>query len=180
MLISTARLTMTFKILRKAVSINENEVKNLKSIAQHAHCIFNPDKKRKQAKISTTHPFIRKTEKALARHGLMYGRLVGDCVVLHSKAKCKKQRWHTDYRVADCAVVRRKPLGVLVAIEDDTKLDMYDAGAINLAQGDVLVFQGDCVHAGSEYRQANTRVHLYVDTPTVLRPKDTTFYHLDQ
>ena len=40
---------------------------------------------------------------------------------------------------------------------------------ICLEPGDVLVFDGDVVHAGAAYRAPNTRVHVYLDVPSVKR-----------
>ena len=46
---------------------------------------------------------------------------------------------------------------------------------ICLEPGDVLVFDGDVVHAGAAYRAPNTRVHVYLDVPSVKREHDRTY-----
>ena len=67
-----------------------------------------------------------------------------------------------------------KPLGVLVALQDETRLDTPQ-GVIAMEQGDVLVFDGDVVHAGAAYAQDNTRVHLYLDATEVPRVHNVTY-----
>ena len=44
-----------------------------------------------------------------------------------------------------------------------------------LDKGDILVFRGDLVHAGSSYKDDNIRIHAYLDSPVVPRDKNTTF-----
>ena len=39
----------------------------------------------------------------------------------------------------------------------------------------MLVFYGDLIHAGAEYSQANTRIHIYLDSPEVVRDFNTTY-----
>ena len=46
---------------------------------------------------------------------------------------------------------------------------------ICLEPGDVLVFDGDVVHAGAAYRAPNTCVHVYLDMPSVKREHDRTY-----
>ena len=66
--------------------------------------------------------------------------------------------------------IRKKPLGALLALEEGTKLAVHGIGDVLLQRGDCLVFDGDLVHAGSAYPDApNTRVHVYLDVPTVER-----------
>jgi ectoine hydroxylase-related dioxygenase (phytanoyl-CoA dioxygenase family) len=44
--------------------------------------------------------------------------------------------------------------------------------SVDLYPGEVLIFEGDVVHAGAEYRtQYNTRLHLYLDLPGLERKK---------
>ena len=83
------------------------------------------------------------------------------------------------------------PLLVVVALQDDTFLDIWvgykglNDGSITspvgptrikLNQGDVLVFLGDCIHAGSYYANENIRLHCYfpVNMSGVPRPDNKT------
>ena len=45
----------------------------------------------------------------------------------------------------------------------------------SLRAGDLLVFDGDCVHAGSAYTTTNTRVHCYLDSCTHARKVNQTW-----
>jgi hypothetical protein len=46
---------------------------------------------------------------------------------------------------------------------------------VELAAGDVIIFRGDLVHAGSPYEKHNVRIHAYLDHPTVSRPPNRTW-----
>jgi len=67
-----------------------------------------------------------------------------------------------------------KPCGVLFALQEDTSLHVEGA-RIELSAGDALVFTGDTVHSGAGYGRDNTRIHVYLDTDTVCRERNTTF-----
>lgn len=47
---------------------------------------------------------------------------------------------------------------------------------VHLSAGDVVVFRGDLVHAGSAYARSNVRMHCYMDAPGVARPENKTWY----
>jgi hypothetical protein len=101
-------------------------------------------------------------------------------VVLRSEAGCQAQRAHTDYPLTDRTRWgkendHRVPLAAVVALMDDTSLDVWPEGIrfnettmftcrqIQLNAGDVLVFRGDLVHAGAFFPQLNVRVHSYLE-----------------
>eukprot|EP00966_Prymnesium_polylepis_P245049 5667969-Prymnesium_polylepis.1 len=43
-----------------------------------------------------------------------------------------------------------------------------------LQPGDILLFEGDVLHAGAKYESAcNTRVHVYLDVPDLRRKPNT-------
>ena len=48
---------------------------------------------------------------------------------------------------------------------------------VPLEPGDVLVFEGDVVHAGAQYASLNTRVHAYLDAPGVERKVNHTWMY---
>jgi hypothetical protein len=39
-----------------------------------------------------------------------------------------------------------------------------DRKTISLNQGDILIFRGDLIHAGSEYLEENYRIHIFYDS----------------
>lgn len=90
---------------------------------------------------------------------------------LISEDGCDKQTYHSDYNrnhslVASC-------FGVIVALMKSTRFyileqepwtrDTYPETLVIMNPGDVLVFRGDCLHAGADYVERNTRVHYYFD-----------------
>jgi len=136
--------------------------------------VFNPDGKRRQRELTPTTSFLRALEDALVQRGCMRGRYVGGAVVLHSEPGCRRQQWHTDYDPDALVGLRRKPQGLLVALQAGTTFVTPDA-TYELAPGDAVLFDGDVVHAGGAYRHANTRVHLYLDVEGVERQLNKTW-----
>jgi hypothetical protein len=78
-----------------------------------------------------------------------------------------------------------------VALQDGTTLDVWPGALttepgrwpasiprcqVRLQAGDVLLFRGDLVHAGSAYNAANVRLHCYLDAADVSRPPDMTWF----
>ena len=68
---------------------------------------------------------------------------------------------------------QNKPFSALIAIQSGTLLWIFPSGCENpedrflvrLDVGDVLLFQGDVVHAGAGYACEHYRIHAYVDPP---------------
>jgi len=118
---------------------------------------------------------------------------VHDVVILESLAGCQQQQYHTDYDLKELQQLQHPqqdmPLGVLIALEDHTKLMVKGlarptaAGslsrrpgyAVNLDQGDVLIFRGDLIHAGSAYAHRNIRLHTFIDSDQVQRQPNATY-----
>ena len=48
-----------------------------------------------------------------------------------------------------------------------------------MKKGDILIFDGDEIHAGSAYTRDNTRIHLYLDTTEVKRMRNKTYLFTD-
>lgn len=149
----------------------------LQPCIQKAQCIFNPDKKRIQHKLNRNTKMFKTIEDKLRARGLLRGRDLQDMFVLHSKPGCQKQRFHYDYNPEEIRTLRKKPQGVLIATEDNTFLDLENE-KISLDASDMVIFDGDLMHAGSAYEKANTRLHCYLDTPTHKRQKNQTFFPL--
>jgi ectoine hydroxylase-related dioxygenase (phytanoyl-CoA dioxygenase family) len=115
---------------------------------------------------------------------------VNDWVIIHSLPGCKAQAAHTDYIPSELS--SEIPINVLVALQDDTSLDVWpnshkfvncgdlngilpiNKKIVNMNKGDVLLFRGDFVHAGSAYLSHNYRLHCYLDS-SVIRKKNTTW-----
>lgn len=103
---------------------------------------------------------------------------------LMSLPGCQRQPAHADYYPGDLDAysVDVYPLGCLIALEDETLLDVwsgcfgtnvlydqnrtgaYTSRLLTLLAGDVVFFRADLVHAGSSYLQPNLRMHIYLDT----------------
>lgn len=120
-----------------------------------------------------------------------------DFVILESRPGCQIQAAHTDY-VPDDALRATPddtmPLLAVIALQPATTLEVWPAShrlvrrtrltrvtpkiarhTVTLDAGDVIVFRGDLVHAGSAYKARNIRLHAYIDHPTVLRPPNRTW-----
>lgn len=158
----------------RAVIVSPAELDDLREIACRGHPIFNPDSKRVQNNLSADSAVTSRLLEFLQSEQLVEGRQIGPAVALHSHAGCERQPWHTDY---DPECVRRcaaKPMGVILALQDHTRVLLRDE-EVTLCAGDVFVFDGDVVHAGAAYDEPNTRIHVYLDSPGVRRPKNETY-----
>lgn len=163
------------RVYRKKVRVPDNLVARLR---QRAICtggqVFNPDDRRLQAPLRTDSPIVMAVRDVLDRRRLLARRRVGGAVVMHSTDGCKQQQWHTDYDPKVVPQSTTKPMGVIVALEDDTRFLTPDR-TYRLDKGDVLCFSGDVVHAGSAYARHNTRIHVYLDVDRVQRPRNKTW-----
>ena len=167
-----------YTILKHLLPIDKDVPNDLRQLVlKYGSYIFNPDRKRVQCQLTDSHPFYKTFKRALEKTGTLRGRTFGSMVVIHSHEGCKRQRWHYDYDPALVSKVRKKPCGALLAIEEGTTLSIHGEGNVSLNPGDCLVFDGDCVHAGSEYDAPNTRVHVYLEVPTLTRRKNHTWYY---
>lgn len=54
------------------------------------------------------------------------------------------------------------PYSVLVALEEGSSVYVKDV-KVPLPCGCALIFRGDVVHSGSEYKYDNIRFHMYMD-----------------
>lgn len=163
-------------VLRQAMHLSDSDLTRLRDYAQkHAGPIFNPDKRRLQAALRRDSSLVRRLLDVLEKAGQMEGRSLGSVVVLMSQENCKQQTWHTDYDVETVSNVRVKPLGVLLALQDNTFFEEYPDKKHTLHAGDVLMFEGDVVHAGAAYERENVRVHAYVDSNEIKRLPNKTY-----
>ena len=187
-------------VLRDAVAVDPDTVVACRHEArQRARAIFNNegspnDRRRKQASLGRQRlpKRIRKVvSDAAAAVRSVYPNLevkVNGSVVLFSDAGCKQQSPHADYKpellrgLPDAVA----PHGVLVALEDDTTLDVWPGSHLTdesvphvrvcLNPGDVLLFRGDLVHAGSAYPdKENVRLHCFADHVGSVRKQGATY-----
>lgn len=167
---------MPIHVVRNAVALSREDTASAQRLARrHGENIFNPDKKRKQFKLRNDNPIVKYVSNVLRRRGFLYGRTTGDSVLIHSAPGCKRQQWHTDYKTSSIQHLRKKPLGVLVALMPGTSFDT-PTRQYTMDTGDMIVFDGDEVHAGAAYSEENTRFHMYVESPTHFRTMDRTYF----
>lgn len=142
------------------------------------------DHKRKQIPIKKnvkTKRLLSKLDNILQKR---YSKLkMNEVVILHSKIGCKEQGSHQDYEPNDIFVngnTNEIPLSAVLALEetntglvvwrksirissDDTDISnmKIEKEIVKINRGDILVFRGDLVHAGSGYEEENTRIHCF-------------------
>lgn len=128
---------------------------------------------------------------------LSTGRHATDFVALESLPGCQIQAAHTDY-IPDAALLDTTddtvPLLAVIALQPATTLDVWPGShrlvrrlrltrhtpkvtrrTVRLNIGDVIVFRGDLIHAGSAYASRNLRLHAYIDHLLVPRPPNRTW-----
>lgn len=168
-----------WEILPSTVVLSDHDMRSVQKIVeqQRGEHVFNPDNKRMQYKVSPSDPICVKVLEALSVATRQ--RVVRDAVIISSLAGCAPQQWHCDY---DPDMVRRaalKPLGALVALDSRGAnlriMTEEGASVIYLKRGQVLLFDGDLVHAGGNYDEDNLRLHMYLDSTEVARQKNKTY-----
>lgn len=175
MIIIENYLWMPIKIYKNAFTLSDSRLTKLKEFAKKGRAIFNPDRHRIQRAIRKNHKIYKEVADCMKTFNLLNGRTLGGMVVLHSEPNCAEQKMHYDYdptTLQDCAVL---PLGVILALEPNTKFKT-PSKVYHLSKGDVLTFSGDTIHCGSHYKKENTRLHLYLDIPEVKRTPGLTWF----
>ena len=173
---------MAYWVARAALFPTDADLRSAQHAVKQVAPIFNPDELRLQRVVRrNARVAARLTRWAKEQMLVPCGRCVGEVTVLHSRAGCREQPWHTDFDADACARAALKPLGLLWAIEPGTRFLIHPETHIELEMGDVLVFEGGCVHAGAAYPdRANTRVHMYIDSDAVRRQRNMTYPHDEQ
>ena len=175
-----------YTIVRRAVVVSEQDVADARRVATaHGVRIFNPDPLRSQARLPRDADLRQRVVAALRRLGwLAGGRAPAAAVILHSAVGCRAQNFHFDFdanavlRAASAdATPYAKPYSVLLALEDDTTLDLLPGGApLALRCGDLLMWHGDVAHRGAAYPdKANTRFFMYVNARGISAPVNGTY-----
>jgi hypothetical protein len=120
----------------------------------------------------------------LQQQGELAGRRPAEWRALHSQPGCKRQKRHWDYNPNEVRNLRqlglRVPCSVIAAMQDGAQLLVWDHERgvevpVVMFAGDVLVFDGDVVHAGAQYSVGSTRVHVYLDVPELERDPNFTW-----
>jgi hypothetical protein len=91
---------------------------------------------------------------------------ISNCSLLYASDDCAEQRLHSDfdYRLP-CA---RDSFVCFVGIEEVSHIVVFDE-TIKLSRlvvygpGDLLIFRGDCIHAGGHYEVEHLRPHFYAE-----------------
>ena len=136
------------------------------------------DGKRKQVDLDAHDEAARDVHAVLQQQGELAGRRPAEWRALHSQPGCKRQKRHWDYNPNEVRNLRqlglRVPCSVIAAMQDGAQLLVWDHERgvevpVVMFAGDVLVFDGDVVHAGAQYSVGSTRVHVYLDVPELER-----------
>ena len=76
-------------------------------------------------------------------------------------------------------------LVIITALQGGTRVPYYpfDKGGereiVEMGAGDTVVFRGDLIHVGAEYRSLNIRLHCYIDSPCAPQARDNgATYHV--
>jgi hypothetical protein len=86
--------------------------------------------------------------------------------ILYSLPNGQPQGFHADDYRSDSIAARDGPfLSVMVALQNDTKLDLQkysnERNTYSIPMGTMFVFDGKLMHGGSAYKTHNLRVHIY-------------------
>jgi hypothetical protein len=117
---------------------------------------------------------LRSVEGFLRERGVAQeGHFADVLSFLRSLPLCKQQMFHYDYNIypEKLSVV---PLVVVFPLDEFCTLDFREE-KVFVRFGQVLVFPGNVVHAGSRYTCENTRVHIYLNTYEVEERGENTY-----
>lgn len=159
------------------------------------------DKKRKQKSLNIKHKKIQKFMSNITNFiqtNISNTLSMNNWVMIKSLPGCQDQAAHSDYCPSEKFQTLKNnqyPLLVIVALMDDTKLNVWpnSIGMINetdkelskrkpikcqtmsMNKGDVFVFRADLIHAGSGYDKENHRLHCYLDSEYIKREPNKTW-----
>ena len=125
---------------------------------------------------------------ALMQHSLKGRRDRCEVKALESLPGGEQQDAHCDSKwddpaYSDATTADRILYSAVLALEHGTKVIMLPEGKhgpekeVLLNPGDLLVFRGDCWHAGASYDSRNVRAHLYVTAPVYRRSRNASNEH---
>ena len=108
-----------------------------------------------------------------------YGLIQSSVSVLYSEQGCGQQDVHYDYPLDD--PFNQQSFGCILFLENHSNL-IIKFGEVTLVEqrfneGDLVVFRGDCAHAGGSYEDRdNVCLHYYFDHPNTTRKPRTTYF----
>lgn len=164
--------------------------KKSSAIFNHNETVPKNDKKRKQTNLAIKTQHIKSFIKDINNYlnlNINSNLEINNWVIIKSLPKCHDQAAHCDYaQVGNILNISNDfmPLSVLIALQSKTKLHIWpksirnpnsvmpkyiDKLTIEMDTGDMVIFRGDLVHAGSGYKEENYRLHAYMDSPKVPR-----------
>ncbi len=141
--------------------------------------------------------FLRSLNQFISEN-VIYNHKISNWVVIHSRPGCQDQAAHCDY-IPDLPLAaasdEQMPLSAIVALMPDTRLNIWPGSIkistlnsrliehvkpiqktiVKLNSGDMLIFRGDLVYAGSSYEKDNYRLHAFLDSPHVSRKRNRTW-----
>ncbi|MDX1900998.1 MAG: hypothetical protein SFW66_03210 [Gammaproteobacteria bacterium] len=191
-------VTIDDRILKSAQRLGE---KKAGAIFNHNEVNTRNDYKRLQCNLPLKAKYMRSfntSVQKIVKNKINTNLLPTDPVIIYSKSGCQPQAAHCDY-IPDQALKTvddaQMPLAILIALMPDTHLNVWPNSirlatakpeqlksinpipceTIDLNSGDMLVFRGDFVHAGSGYQADNYRIHYYLDSPKVPRTANRTW-----
>lgn len=162
------RTRSKWRVWRNGPKCDRSDLKRLQSLAVcKALPIFNPDAGRTQVLVTSSVPMVRRLRDYLSSIGVLRTHRLSQPAVLHSHKGCQQQQWHTDYDPSTAQCEEGVSMSVILALMDGTSLEVMDEWHrhqhITLKRGEVCLFEGDLVHAGSAYAMENTRLFAYLD-----------------
>ena len=172
-----------YKIFKNAFKFSPKLENYIREKSNYGDPIFNNiNNDEKRIQFSFKNPFKREIKSYLQQliEDLGYTGNINDPVILKSHPYCKRQRLHYDYDIGLLENVDKDyPHGVIIGVSNNCRLIVSPDGIsrkyIHFNKGDVVIFRGDTIHAGSEYYTENIRIHAYIDSPSHLRIKNQTF-----
>lgn len=178
-----------FLVLSQLINVNSEFLTSVQSQQSRAAVIFNQlsgqgdtvrgDGKRKQFQLDKSGGVIKKAIATLSdRLFALSGQKPQSWVGLQSRPGCQEQPPHADFPPMGLSD-EQMPLAVLVALMPGTTvqvwpgslryngydLDKIQKTSLSLNPGDVFLFRGDLVHAGSAYADENFRLHAVLVNP---------------
>ena len=181
-------------VIKQAIRVDSNVIYKLRGqVEKRGRVIFGHDRKRLQCKVrhgsKPLQAFIGALSMLVIKdHMPTYNVNPSEWVIVRSLPGGQPQPAHCDYdpKIIENEPNERKPFAALVAVEPDTKLTVWKGcfgkitnqvqpEDVTLDPGDMLIFRGDLVHAGSAYDQDNIRLHCYFDIFKIPRTKDRTY-----
>ena len=179
----------------------KSSARNSKSIFNHNETNARNDHKRRQCNLLVKSKYMQEFDsrvQKLVKDRVNTALKPTNPVILHSRPGCQPQAAHCDYVPDDSLKTvddKAMPLAVLIALMPNTRLTVWPDSCrlatkdteqlasvepihsqeLELNAGDMVIFRGDFIHAGSSYAEDNFRIHYFLDSPFVPRTNNRTW-----